>query len=47
MTKHLEILEPTFKVDYSNGDISGKDVINPIKKLKDVSTIPRGSKIFS
>lgn len=45
--KHLSILNAAFKVDYSNGNISGKDVINPIKKLKDVSTIFEDTNAFS
>ena len=47
MKKHLEILEPIFKVDYSNGEIRGKDVINPIKKLKDIPDIFEDSDAYS
>ena len=47
MKKHLEILEPIFNVDYSNGEIKGKGVINPIKKLKDIPTIFEDSDAFS
>ena len=46
MNKHLEIKEPIYKVDYSNGEIMGKNVINPIKRLKDLSNIFEDGEAF-
>lgn len=39
MKNHLSIQEPAFNVDFSNGQIKGRDVINPIKKLKDLTNV--------
>jgi len=47
MKKHLEIIEPTLYVDYTNGEITGKDVLNPIKKLKDLPNIFEDKNAFS
>lgn len=46
MNKHLEIVEPIFKIDFSNGEITGKDVLNPIKKLKDLLNIFEDEEAF-
>ena len=45
--KHLSIINTPFKVDYSNGNISGKSVINPIKKLKELQNIFEDEQSFS
>ncbi len=44
--KHLTIIDTPFKVDYSNGNISGKSVINPVKKIKDLQHIFEDKKAF-
>ncbi len=46
MNKHLEIKEPIYKVDYLNGKITGKDIRNPIKKLKDLPNIFEDDEAF-
>ncbi len=47
MKNHLSIKEPVFNIDYSNGEIKGRDVINPVKKLKDLSGIFEDMQVFS
>lgn len=47
MKNHLSIKEPLYIVDYSNGEIKGKDIINPIKKLKDLAKIFGDTDAFS
>ena len=44
--KHLTIIDTPFQVDYSNGNIRGKSVINPIKKIKDLQNIFEDRKAF-
>ena len=44
--KHLSIVEPTYTVDYSDGKISGKEVLNPIKKMKELAAIFEDSDAF-
>lgn len=41
---HSTIIDAAFNVDYTNGDIKGKTVLNAVKRLKDVSTIFEDSK---
>lgn len=47
MTNHLSIIEPIFNIDYSNGNISGKNVINPIRRIKDLPNIFEDEDAFS
>ena len=44
---HLSIIDSLFNVDYSDGEIKGKDLINPIKKIKDLHGIFEDEKAFS
>ncbi len=37
--KHLSIINAPFNVDYSNGDIKGKNVLNISNKLKDLPNV--------
>ena len=45
--EHLTIVDSTFNVDYSNGEIKGKNVINAIKYLKDLPNIFKDEAAFS
>jgi glucose-6-phosphate isomerase len=47
MNKHLTIVDTPFMVDYSNGNISGNSVINPVKKIKDLHNIFEDTNAFS
>lgn len=44
--KHLSITKASINIDYSNGSISGKSVINPIKRLKDLQNIFEDEEAF-
>jgi len=44
---HLSILESQFNIDFSDGEIKGKNLINPIKKIKDLHGIFEDEKAFS
>lgn len=44
---HLSILEPQFNIDFSDGEIKGKGLINSIKKIKDLHGIFEDEKTFS
>ena len=44
---HLSILEPQFNIDFSDGDIKGKGLINPIKKIEDLHGIFEDENAFS
>ena len=44
---HLTTIEPLYTVNYTNGEITGKEVINPIKKLKDLPNIFEDEEVFS
>ena len=45
--EHLSIIDSTFKVDYSNGEIKGKNVITAKKYLKDLPNIFGDEDAFS
>jgi len=44
---HLSIIEPLYTVNYFNGEIRGKEIINPIKKIKDLANIFEDANAFS
>jgi len=45
--EHLTIIDSTFNVDYSDGEIKGKNVINAKKYLKDLPNIFEDTAAFS
>ena len=45
--KHLSIINTPFKVDFSNGEIKGKNVLNILNKLKDLPNIFKNGTAFS
>jgi len=46
-TDHLTIIDSSFNVDYSNGEIKGKSIINAKKYLKDLPNIFGDGEAFS
>jgi glucose-6-phosphate isomerase len=46
-TDHLTIIDSSFNVDYSNGEIKGKNIINAKKHLKDLPNIFGDGEAFS